>query len=295
MRLSACLLCLSMFSGCGDDSPAAGGGSGAASSNGGAGGAASSVVGGSGGEPAICGTAQGELPEGLTTLEWNDGVAASSLREQNFEITADGKTFNLNEEPLHEAVRFDLEHPARVYGFSIHWAALPEDAAAELTAGLFPDFGHNGFDFWAPDPLYSGARCAVDIDADGWVSYVFEEPIEISDPGLVYVAHLAEPASPVFSFDDSEAGDGTCAVFAECHSALNLPEALTSTYFNGLSFPFQYDYLVRLHVEYTEVLEPEARLFQPVDFVSTPHASFGDYDADGDDDHRWSQALAKSG
>ncbi len=241
---------------------------------------------GGGGAPPVCGTAEGELPEGLETIAWDDGVVETNLRNENFQITVDGDDILLNEEPIHEAVRFDLEHPARIHGFSIHWGAIPEGAAptTELEAGLYGDFGHNGFDFWAPEPLWSGTRCVEHADPDGWTTYVFDTPVEIAHPGLVYVAHLAAPGSPVFDFDGSVIGEGTCAAWDDCHSAMNLPESHTSSYYNGVSFPFQYDYLVRLHVEYTDSLAPEERLFQPRDFMAASRVSFGDYDNDGWDD-----------
>jgi hypothetical protein len=271
---------------CGDDdddvTSAGGGGHGGAGAAGGA-----QAQGGAGGEAPVCGTANGELPAGLTTLAWDDGVASTNLREQSFAITVDGDDFVLNEEPLHEAVRFDLDHPARVHGFSIRWGGLADDAppTTELVAGLYGDFGYNGFDFWAPEPLFSGSRCAGDADDDGFVSYVFDEPIEIAHPGLIYVAHLAQPGEPVFDFDGTTANEeGSCALFDDCHSALNMPDALPFTYFNGVSFPFQYDFMVRLHVEYTDQVAPEEKIFQPLEPVAGAHASFGDIDADGDDD-----------
>lgn len=269
--------------GCGDsDSP---GGGHAAVGGAGAGGAGPDGGGGRGGQGgAICGTSHAELPTGLETLSWDNGVKETNVREQSFAITVDGKTFALNDEPLYEAVRFDLERPATIYGFSIHWGAIGEaPLEAELSAGLYADFGHNGFDFWAPDPLWTGSKCVGDADADGWTTYALDQPYPLVHPGLVYVAHRAEPGAPVFDFDADFAGDGTCALFADCHSALNLPEALKASYFNGVSFPLQYDYLVRLHVAYTE--EPPAQtLFQLKQAVGSAHASFGDYDGDGDDD-----------
>ena len=283
MRVTALFMLVLAAVGCGDDAPVGGaalGGSGA----GGDGSVSGGSTGDLGGAAESCGTANQEPLDSFAALTWDDGVPGTNLREQTFQITADNKTFTLNEEPLYEAVRFDLEHPARVAGFSIHWAALPDDPMVALEAGLYRDFGHNGFDFWAPEPLFTGTRCVGDVDGDGWLSYAFDEAIVLPHPGLVYVAHRAEPGSPVWSFDDSQAGDGSCALFDDCHSALNLPDALAASYYNGLSFPFQYDYLVRLHYEYLEEIQPAERLFQPVDFSSTAHASFGDYDADGDDD-----------
>lgn len=263
-----------------DTAPSAG-----APATGGAGGEAGSASGGGdvGGAPS-CGDAGGELPSGLTTLQWDDGVAATSLRDQNFEITVEGKTFVLNEESVHEAVRFELTQPSRILGFSVHVAAAPEDPQAQLSVGLYPDFGYNGFDFWAADPLFIGTRCAGDISDDGWLTYVLPTPLEVADPGLVYVAHRAEPGSFVFSFDQSEAEDPSCASFDSCRSALNLPDALPPSYFNGVSFPFQYDYLVRLHIEPLEPTGPASTQFDPLPFEPHARASFGDYDNDGDDD-----------
>jgi hypothetical protein len=173
-----------------------------------------------------------------------------------------------------------------VHGFSIQWAGLPEDApgTTELVAGLYRDFGHNGFDFWAPEPYWTGTRCLQDAAAGEWLTYVLDEPVVLDHPGLVYVAHLAEPNGAVFAFDEMPTGGGKCELWDECHSALNLPEAETISYYNGVSFPFQYDFLVRLHVEYTAAVAPEDKVFAPQPFSATAHASFGDYDADGFDD-----------
>lgn len=238
--------------------------------------------------PVGCGTASKELPPGLLELSWNDGEPSSSLREQTWTIEINGHAYALNEEPLHEAVRFDIEHPAKIHGFAVQWAGIPENAdpTMELEAGLYPDFGYNGFDFWAPDPYWTGTRCAEDAKPGEWVTYAFPEPIVLDHPGLVYVAHrVAGPGAPVFPFDGSMSGDGECDTFDECHSSMNLPEAETSTFFNGVSFMFQYDYLVRLYVEYTEEVAPEDRYFQQVELPAPKsHVSVGDYDADGFDD-----------
>jgi hypothetical protein len=237
--------------------------------------------------PPGCGTGDRPVPTGLVELKWDDGTAKSNLRKQTWSIEVNGTKYVLADQILHEAVRFDLEHPARVHGFSVQWTGLPGDAgpSAEIAAGLFPDFGHNGFDFWQWKPLWSGTRCVKDIKEGAWVDYVFDKPIEVPHPGLVYVAHRIDgPSSPVFPFDGTQNGDGKCEKFAECHSAMNMPEVEKSQFFNGVSFSFQYDYLVRLHVEYTEQIKPEDRIFQPQAFQPKSHVSFGDYDDDGWDD-----------
>ncbi|MBM4375074.1 MAG: CRTAC1 family protein [Deltaproteobacteria bacterium] len=273
---------------CGSSESTSTGASGAttsASSTGGAGG-----TGGTGGGLAACGTAGTAFERGkLEVLEFDDGARASTLREQTFTIKKTpgqvSKDYVLNEVPVHEAVRFELTRPARVHGFEIAWA-LPDGTApeVELEAGLYGDFGHNGFDFWKPDPLWTGTRCARDVAADGpLLTYAFTTPVEVTTPGLVYVAHLANPGAPVWWFDGTNAD--SCDAFDACQSAFNLPEADKTTYFNGLSFPFQRHFLVRLFVEYTDDVAPAERLFQPVkDAPTGGHVSWGDYDRDGRDD-----------
>ncbi len=246
---------------------------------------------GSGGEP-VCGT--GNLPldeQGLTEISYDDGTPATSVREQTWAIsTSATQTYTLNEEELHEAVRFDLEHPAQIYGFKVMWTGLPPgmDPKAEIEAGLYADFGHNGFDFWAPDPLWTGTRCAEDVVEGQWVTYVFDTPIVVDHPNLVYVAHRAGPDEPVWPFDatvEGEDPDNLCKIFDECQSSFNLPEAETSQYYNGLTFPFQYHFMARLLVEYTDSVQPADKLFQEIaDSPGGRHVSWGDYDNDGWDD-----------
>lgn len=252
--------------------------------NGGSGG-----EGGQGGDaPPLCAPAATLDTDGLVELAYDDGVPFSSLRQQDYAITSTS-TYVLNDNPLHEAVRFELEHPARIHGFQVMWSDVPDDwePTTELAAGLYPDFGYNGFDFWADDPLWEGTRCVADIDDTGsWVTYAFETPIDIVHPGLVYVAHRAEPGAPTWWFDETmPAGENPCAVFDDCQSSINLPNANTFTFYNGLSFSFQRHYLVRLYVEYLEDVQPEAKLFQLDEAVPTgSHPSWGDYDDDGFDD-----------
>jgi hypothetical protein len=242
--------------------------------------------GGQGGEPA-CGSASGELDEtGLVELAFDDGIPTSNLRIESYAITSQF-TYELNATTLNEAVRFDLGHPARVHGFKVMWAGVPDDIdpKAELQAGLYGDFGYNGFDFWEKDPLWTGTRCAEDVDdAGAWVTYKLETPLEIAQPGLVYVAHRAEPGQPSWWWDGAPLDDD-CATFDGCQSSINLPTSETSSYYNGISFPFQEQYLVRLLVEYLDDVQPEDKFFQIDAAVpASGHVSWGDYDNDGHDD-----------
>ncbi|MFO0589671.1 MAG: CRTAC1 family protein [Polyangiaceae bacterium] len=281
---------LAALAGCGGaETSSSAGGATTTTSQGGAGAGGATAGGGAGGAP-VCGTANRALPEGLVDLSWDDGAGVSDVREQSWKITVNNNDYALADGPLHESVRFELPHPAKIYGFAIEWAPLPDgtDPMTELAAGLYPDFGYNGFDFWEKDPLFVGTRCAADAKPGELLPYVFEAPIPIEQPGLVYVAHLMSAADdPVMMFDGSEVGDGTCAHWDDCHSAMNLPAAETKDFYNGVSFPFQRDFRVHLYVEYTDDVAPADHIFQPPAAPGpgpSGHVAFGDYDNDGFDD-----------
>ncbi len=239
---------------------------------------------------APCNTAAGELPEGLVELRWDDGTPVGDVAAQDWEIAG----LALKDAEMHEAVRFELAHPARIHGFSVQFGTVPPRETWSVEVGLYPDFGANGFDFWQFDPLWEGSRCAGDITPGQWVTYAFDEPVEVPHPGLVYVGHRrGHLFDPAFLFDGTppegcESND-CCGPFDACHSAWNFPE-LTSfqgtPFFNGLSTTFLYDYMVRLHVEYTEEADPAEDLFQPIEGAPQPsnRMAWGDYDNDGDDD-----------
>ncbi|MEC7241667.1 MAG: CRTAC1 family protein [Myxococcota bacterium] len=234
-----------------------------------------------------CGSASGTIPEGLTTLSW-DNTDSPNLTIFDFlwEFSGYQDTYQTWKEVQYEAVRFDLEHPVRIHGFSIQWSHLDaEEAPPLLEAGLYPDFGHNGFDFDANNPIWSGTRCLEDVGTEEWTSYALEEPLLVSQPGLVYVAHKKKDEnSPVWLIDSDTQADGDCTDFDACHSAWNFPELETNSHYNGWSFPFPYDYRVRLHVEYIEDLAPEEKRFAATDLSLASRSAWGDFDADGWDD-----------
>jgi hypothetical protein len=240
------------------------------------------------GPPPTCGTGGGTLASGLTTLAGHDGTSVGSLSGQDWAITIDGNTHVLRDEAAHEQARFEIERPARIHGFRVQWADVGTDPSAELVAGLYPDFGHNGFDMWVDDPYWTGTRCVGDLDGDGWVTYVFDAPVEIADPGLVYVGHLRELAGdPSWRFDGStDDPDASCELFDSCRGSINLPDAERSTYFNGVTLTIPYDFMVELFVEYTaDPVAPEDTVFAPVEGLSLSNrVAFGDFDEDGWDD-----------
>jgi len=248
-----------------------------------------------------CGTGNRLLAKGLTELKWDDGKAISHIRKQTWTINDGSKTYTIAKEALHEAVRFPLQHPAKIHGFSVQWDNIPAglNPKTEIQAGLYRDFGNNGFDFWSKDPYWTGTRCVEDISAGKFVQYVFDKPITVSQPGLVYVAHLAQKTDqPVFAFADAATGVTKCDKFDKCHSSVNLPDAAfpTGSYYNGVTFSLQYNFMVRLYVEYTQNLKESERRFRKQTGVKANKGSvsWGDYNNDGWDDLLVGSTLYKN-
>ncbi len=210
--------------------------------------------------PVVCGSANGDLPGIAEELAFDDGTPSLTIHDVDFVLEGYRGTYQTVDEVQWEAVRFELEHPARIHGFSVVWTNLPDDAepTLELEAGLYPDFGYNGFDFDRWQPLWEGTRCLEDVEDGAFADYVLSEPVTVDHPGLIYVAHKKKDATePVWWMDEGTAGDGSCADFDECRSAWNFPKLETDDHYNGWSFPLPWDYLVRLHVEYLPSDEPK--------------------------------------
>jgi len=241
-----------------------------------------------------CDTPMGKLPGGVTTIFYDDDTPVGTVAGQTWTIV----NAPIATTHLYEAVRFDLTRPAKVWGFSVKWGTLPANQNTAVKAGLYPDFGHNGFDFWRFDPLWQGSLCAGDLTAGAWVDYVFDAPVVIAHPGFVYVAHDREGEdAPAWSFDGTSPANckdpqKCCDDLVSCHGAWNFPDLTqftsggqTNFAWNGLSTSFQYDYLVRLHVAYTDDVKPQDKVFQPVANVKPgSRSAFADFDNDGDED-----------
>ena len=232
------------------------------------------------------------MPAGLVELAWDGGNPSESIRGLGFQVSVAGAgTFSLDEEPLWEGVRFDLERPARIHGVTVAWANFDEttiSGGVPLSIGLYPDFGHNGVDYWRDSAYWEGSRCAGDAQPLTPVEYVLDEPVEIDHPGLVYIAHRAElPEDPTFAWDTTPPDDPNipCPDFDACHSGVNLPAAGDELFYQGSSFTFPYDFVVRLHVEWLDEVAPEERAFQPAGLPGPwLRMAWGDYDGDGWDD-----------
>ncbi len=234
-------------------------------------------------------TASGAFPEGTQEIAYDNGTG-------ELDITAyEGSVYegyygawDVAETSQWEAVRFDLDTPAIVYGARVQWTSLKGAGLREVPLGAFPDFGSNGFDFDQWNPLWEGSRCLEPESGEGtWVDYVFDTPIEVPLPGLFYIAHWKEDVEqdPLWWMDGDYAGDGSCALYDDCHSAWNYPEMDAEVYYNGLSFSAPYDYLVRLVVEKQDTIPAEKKSFQVDPALSVGgRVSIGDYNNDGWED-----------
>jgi|GEM_PF-882530 len=246
------------------------------------------------GDPSLeCNNALGLAPDGveLETIAYDDGVGVATVVEQSWELAG----ALISEAPVHEAVRFDLDRPARVHQIQVQFGQTSRFSLQGLPVRLHADFGYNGFDFWPHDALWEGTRCAQEVTPGEWVTYTLPEPVELTQPGLIYVVNeRAYPDDPALLFDGTEpprcaeGAEDCCARFDECHSAWNFPEITdfqATPYWAGLSTSFRLDYMVRLKVEYTDDVPTEERIFQRVEGVDLGgrHA-WADWDDDGDID-----------
>jgi len=238
----------------------------------------------------LCGTAGQTLPDGLVELSHDNGTPSFQIEESGWAFTGED---DLGTMRLNETVAFELEHPAQVHGFSVWWQQTGHEGAddsGEVSARLSRDFGYNGFDFWPEEHLWEGTRCHGDIeagqDAGEWTVYAFDEPVTYDDPGLVFVTHeRSGTGDKAWAFDDDFVGDGDCAVWGDCRTAVNAPDLWADSYWNGATTLLPYDYLVRLHVEYTEEQVEDDKHFQPLgDLEPGARQSWADYDHDGDPD-----------
>jgi enediyne biosynthesis protein E4 len=239
-----------------------------------------------------CETTAGVLPDDVVTIEFHDGEPVGDVSAQEWSVLSTPVSMA----PLHESVVFELERPARVLGYAVQYGALPESPEASLAVSLHPDFGYNGFDFWAADPLVTAQRCRSDATSGEWVEFVLPEPVEVADPGLIHLAHRRSAGGAAWLFDGTpptaDCTDDCCSAFGACHSAWNFPELRTfisggqqNYAYNGLSLTFRYDYMVRLYVQYTDDIAPEETVFTRVpDLDTSNRMAWGDYDNDGDDD-----------
>ena len=231
----------------------------------------------------LCGSAGQALPEGLVELAYDDGEAEGTLADRALSVYG----VSTSDSPARHGVRFELENPALVHGFKVQWADLPEDPEVELEVGLYDDFGYNGFDFWYDAPLWTGTRCVEDAEDGQWLVYSFDEPIEVSHPGLLYVAARREVGGPSLAVDytgvDADWYTPCGASFHACSGTMNFPELNDGSLEYGITLYTQMHFMARLQVEWTRE-DPELFLKDTGLTGVSSRQSWGDYDNDGWDD-----------
>jgi hypothetical protein len=233
--------------------------------------------------PQSCGTALPTVPEGLIEMAYDDGVPFFTVEDYRDDTNWVVEGDPVGQVPLYQAVRFELDRPAKVWGFSVNWGYLPSwEDEEEVSVGIYPDFGYNGFDFWQYESIWEGSRCMGDLVEDEWVYYGLETPLEVDHPELLYVAHRREGSfEPSLNIDGTIDVSNDCGGFDDCHSAFNMPETAADTYYNGASFPFANDIMIRLYVEYTEETPLETVFSLHNEEIAGSRVSWGDYDGDG--------------
>lgn len=240
------------------------------------------------GTPGCAETAAGAIDE--EAFPWmafdNDSPNGSMKNYKRSDWTSEnGTVFNGWSDPGWEGVRFELAHPARLHALKVNWGELPE-AQTPVTIGLYPDFGYNGINFLTDAPSWTGTRCLDASDEGNWVTYRVDPPIEVDVPTLVWAGNYRDgDAGPGISLDSDYAGDGSCALWDDCHSSIIYPKVDDDWYYTGASYPMPYDFMVQLQYEYTEVIAEDDRWFAVDPALSaSANVSWGDYDDDGDDD-----------
>jgi hypothetical protein len=224
---------------------------------------------------------------GVLTQDWSNGEYNTTLRKyKNYDWTgADGKTYNIWTEPGWESSRFEFADPTCIYAVEVFYGILP-DGGGDIPFGLYADFGWNGFDFHPDQPYWTDSAALESDDEETWVSYTLAHPLYIEGPALVYGASWRDGENgPALGMDSDYAGDGGCGQWDECHSQLNYPDADKSSYYNGTTFPWAYDFLIRVKYRTLETIAEEDLWFHADPALTgSSNVSWGDYDDDGDAD-----------
>lgn len=230
-------------------------------------------------------TASGSFPSGAIEIAHDQGSASSVVTDHTWNpIVLDYGSYVIGEEPMWEAVRFDIESPATIHGARVQWGNISWSQERPVSLGAYADFGSNGFDFDQWEALWEGDRCLESADEGIWIDYVFDEPIELDQPGLFFMGHFwdVDPDSPLVMWDGAQSND--CEPYDGCRSVVNMPEAETQLYYNGLSLSFPYDFAIRLVVELHDDIPAQDKWFQDGGLSVSSRVAWGDYDNDGDDD-----------
>ena len=222
-----------------------------------------------------------ELGADLVTISFAEAAAYTDLRTVSPRLGNDegAGQYVVVEHRFWEAMRFNLDHPAEVVGFSVQWT---DDSGAVPDVGLYSNFGSNQYDFWHDTPLWRGSACARDPSRAGWTDYFFAAPVSLAEVDSVYVAHevAANSDAPLWRFGSF----ATCSYedIAGCPAIVNMPDRSADRFLLGGSFYMAEPYQVRLYLRYAENDAPP--YFRRLDPFGYRNVAWTDYDNDGWDD-----------
>lgn len=219
----------------------------------------------------------------------------------------DGEAYRGQEdaELVFHVQRFALDTPMRIHAVGATFNVRGDDDKLAHLA-LYPDRGHNFFDFLRDEPLASWDLDLNKADHDEvWQVFPLDEVIDIPHPQLVYLGseYRGEPGQPVLATDDEIsvdpfllAHDPGGNMFAP-YLAVMPNRGVDSGGFEVVSFanyagPLsgQGDLMVRLYVERIDVIEPGEEWFtdatddKGVGLPGSGSPSFGDCNSDGLED-----------
>lgn len=199
-------------------------------------------------------------------------------------------TYDLNIEEMYGAGGFWLTAPGTVVGARVKWVNLLEEDVP-VTLYAWPDFGSDYASFDAAHPYGAYTRCLGPSDEGTEVTYLFPEPIEISQPLPVYVG---------FHRSRVEAADtgGWSWVEPEIPYMVPIRGGMTEPYEAAILWPDMdeemlhggtaspwYAYKIDLAVRLRDTVAPEDKPFQVDPLMSVgSRVAWGDYDNDGWDD-----------
>ena len=220
--------------------------------------------------PACEESGAGALPDGV---EWitvdglSDELIAFSDGVFSREVQGDFGVYDLNRLEVYGANGFYVDGRATVVGAEVRWKNLSRQAEP------------------ADHPIGQWSRCVSEADEGAWVRYAFDVPIEVVEPGYVFVGYhrawVEDEAlrGPELAFENHQ--QEAEPFFA----GARFPDWDEETYYKGLATSW-YTWQVRLAIVRGEAVPAEAQRFYRAEDLPAIGArvAFGDVDNDGLDD-----------
>mgnify|MGYP000388873434 CR=1 FL=1 len=205
---------------------------------------------------AACPADPGQPPEPTPEAPFDPSAyetLSSELTEADREMT-----LGTDGESVYAAQRLRVDTPARIVAVEAMWKVRRE-YTGEAHLAVWPDWGHNFFDFDRPNPLWEWTGPLDRFESDEqWTLFELEEPIDLPHPQLLYVGtwHQGGEDEPVLMVDGQNSVDPFLAEYANedtqypPHIAVYPDRGRDSGGFESVSFaPGGGDLMVRLYIE----------------------------------------------